>query len=75
MRSPTLRPRIPDMLKRWITAAAIAVVLMVADVLALIGVTRAFVPAKPPMWATAPFFWVLAWPVRRRQARAAATAQ
>jgi len=52
------------MIKRWFIALFIAGCLMVADVLALVGVTRAFLPKKPPMWATAPFFWVLAWPVQ-----------
>ena len=52
------------MIKRWFLAILIAGCLMVADVLALVGVTRAFLPGKPPMWATAPFFWVLAWPVQ-----------
>ena len=52
------------MVKRWFIAVFAAGCLMVADVLALVGVTRAFLPKKPPMWATAPFFWVLAWPVQ-----------
>ena len=52
------------MVKRWFIALFVAGCLMVADVLALVGVTRAFLPKKPPMWATAPFFWVLAWPVQ-----------
>jgi len=52
------------MLKRWLVAAFIAGTLMVADGLALIAVTRAFLPHKPPPWATAPFFWSLAWSVQ-----------
>jgi hypothetical protein len=52
------------MIKRWFLAILLAGCLMVADVLALVGVTRAFLPSQPPLWATAPFFWVLAWPVQ-----------
>ena len=50
--------------KRLFAAIFVAGFLMILDVLALIAVTRAFLPRKPPMWATAPFFWVLAWPVQ-----------
>ena len=52
------------MLKRWFSSAFIAGVCMLVDGLALIGVTRVFAPGKPPMWATAPFFWSVAWPVQ-----------
>ena len=50
-------------MKRWLATVGIAVLFCVADVLALIGVTRAFLPGKPPTWATAPFYYLLAWPV------------
>jgi hypothetical protein len=50
-------------MKRWLVAVVIALAFCVVDGLALIGVTRAFQPGKPPIWVTAPFFYVLAWPV------------
>jgi hypothetical protein len=50
-------------MKRWLIPIAGAIGCVVADVIALVLVTRAFLPQKPPNWATAPFFWVLAWPV------------
>lgn len=50
-------------LRRLLPAVFISIGLMLADVVALVLVTRASLPHKPPMWATAPFFWVLAWPV------------
>lgn len=37
--------------------------LMFADLCALLLVTRAFFPNKPPAWATGAFYWALAWPV------------
>lgn len=53
----------PRPIKRWLSAAVFAGLLMVADGIALIVVTRAFRPGRPPLWATAPFFWSVAWPV------------
>ena len=50
-------------LKRCAVALALALALMLADGLALIAVTRAFLPRKPPLWATGAFYWALAWPV------------
>lgn len=50
------------MLKRLLLAVPAALALMSADVVALVLVTRAFLPSKPPPWATAVFFWALAWP-------------
>lgn len=51
------------MLRRWMGRVLLALGVMGLDLLGLIGVTRAFLPHKPPPWATAPFFWLLAWPV------------
>ena len=53
-----------SMFKRWFSSVVIAGWCMLVDGLALIGVTRAFAPNKPPMWATAPFFWSVARPVQ-----------
>lgn len=50
-------------LKRWGIAALLALFFMAADVVAMVAVTRAFLPDKPPRWATGIFFWALAWPV------------
>jgi hypothetical protein len=50
-------------MKLLFRALVLAGAFCILDLVALVLVTRAWLPGKPPNWATGPFFWVLAWPV------------